>query len=149
MANLHHMVINNVGKMICRQLVGTLEQHLVIEYVTHNAHITPDKVIHMNYHSRLNLESHHILITLGNKSLHLLLRKGKRIAHLHTCMGIILEILYLATLCLQLFGRVEGDVCLAAFKQLVNILLVYVAAFALSVWAVVSAERHTLVKLDA
>ena len=103
----------------------------------------------MYSHSRLNLEPHHILVALADESLHFLLGQSERVAHLHTCVGVILEVLDFPAFCLQFLGRVECDVCLAGIKQLVNILFIYVAAFALSVWPVVSSEGNTLVEFYA
>ncbi len=60
-----------------------------------------------------------------------------------------LEIVCLLAFGLQFLGRVECDVCLARIEQLFHVSLVDVAAFALSVRAVIASERYTFVKLDA
>ena len=79
--------------------------------------------------ARFNLEAHYILFPCIQKSLHLILRKGERVAHLHAGGGVILEVGHFSPLCVELVGGVEGQIGGAAVKQLVNILLVNIAAF--------------------
>ena len=100
----------------------------------------------MHSHSRFDLESHHILVAFGNKSVHLFFRKSERVAHLHACSCVVLEILYFCALSLEFFWRVECYVCFPVLKQLVDIFLVYVSALALSVGSVVTTEGYTLVE---
>ena len=73
MRNLHEMVINDIGEMIGGQLVSTLIKHLIVEDITHDAHITANKVIDMNSNAWRNLKTHNILMALGNEAIHLLL----------------------------------------------------------------------------
>ena len=149
MAYLHQMVVNDVGEMIGRQLVGTLVEHLVVEDVALYHHVAADHVVDMDILSRLDEETHYILLAVGDEGFNLLLWHGKRVAHLHAGVCIILEVLYLCTFGVELLRSVEGDVCLAGIQQLVYVLLVDVAALALAVRTIVSAEAHSLVELDA
>ncbi len=43
MAHLHKMVVDNIGEMICRKIVGTLVKHLVIEDAAIDFHFSSDK----------------------------------------------------------------------------------------------------------
>ena len=147
--DFHEMVVNDVGQMIGGQLVGTLEEHLVVEYLALDDHLAADEVVHVDFLSRLHQEAHHILLAVLYKLVDLLLRHGERVAHHAAGRGVVLEILYLVALGLQFLGGVEGDVCLAGLEQLVYVFLIDVAALALPVWSVLAAERHTLVELDA
>ena len=147
--NLHQMVVHDVGKVIGWQLVGTLVEHLVVEDVALYHHVAAYHVVHVDFLSRPDEEAHHVLLALGNHLLHFLFWQCQRVAHLHARVGVILEILYLLSLGLEFFGRVEGDVCLALVEQLLHVFLVYVAPLALAVRAVAAAEAHALVELDA
>ena len=88
-------------------------------------------------------------MTAIDKSLDLFGRKCKRIAHAQTCRGIILEVVYLCTLCLKLLRSVECDICLAGVKELLYILLVDVATLRLAIRAMVAAKADTFVELYA
>ena len=147
--NLHQVVIDDVRQMVGGQLVGTLIEHLVVEDVALHAHLATDKVVDQHLASRLNLETHDILLAIGYQLVDLLLGQGQRVAHLTAGVGVVLEVLYLATLGLQLLGRVKGDICLVIIQQLLHILLINIAALALAIRAFVATEADTLVKLDA
>ena len=103
----------------------------------------------MHVNARLYQETHHILFAVGDTLLHLFARESERVGHLKTCVGVVLEVLYLRTLCLELLWSVKSDVCLAAVKQFLHIFFIYVAALALTVGSMLSAERHTFVKCYA
>ena len=53
--------------MVSGQFVGTLVEHLVVEYVTHDAHVATYEVVNMNRLSGFNLEPHYILFSLCNE----------------------------------------------------------------------------------
>ena len=147
-SNLHKVVVDDVCQVIGRQLVGTLVEHLVVENVALYLHVTTNHVVDMHLDARLNHEANHILLAVVDATLHFLLRESERVGHLHTCLGVVLEVLNLSTLCLKLLGRIESDVSLAVGKKLVDIFLIYGATLALTIRAVVATERHSLVKLD-
>ena len=75
------MVVDNIGQMICRQIIGRLIEHLVVEYVAHDSDLAADQVIDLDLLARLDLKADHILIALVNKPLDLLLGHSQRIAH--------------------------------------------------------------------
>jgi hypothetical protein len=60
-----------------------------------------------------------------------------------------LEVLDFLTLLLQFLGGVEGNVCLAGIEQLLHILLIDVAALALTVRSLVATKGDALVELNA
>ena len=103
----------------------------------------------MHILSRLHLETHHILRTVGHQALHLFARHRERIAHLAACLCVVLKVLYLAALGFQLLGRIESDVSFPVVQQLVYIFFIDMLAFALSIRTVFSAKTHTFVKLNA
>ena len=45
MGNLHQMVVNDISKMVGRQLIDTLVEHLVIEDVGLHAYFTANHVV--------------------------------------------------------------------------------------------------------
>ena len=148
-AYLHQMVVHNVGKMICRQFVGTLVKHLVVDDVAFYDHLTAYHVVHMHLQSRLHLETHHILLPVGYATAAFLRCHCERVGHLHARMGVILEVCRLAAFLLQLLGSVESHIRHAFFEQHVDILPVDVPALALAVRTVFATEGHTFVELNS
>ena len=149
MCDFHEVVVNDVGQVVSGELVSTLVKHLVIEHVRHDAHVATDDVVNVNLFAWLDFEAHHILLASFDEALRLLFAEGDRVAHHAARVGIILEILDFLALLRQFFWRVEGDVGFSSIEQQFDILLIDVAAFALSVGAVFSAEADTFVKLYA
>ena len=149
MGDLHQVVVDDVGQVIGGQLVGTLVEHLVVEDVALDAHVAANHVIDMDLLTRLHLEANGILHAVVDELSPLLFGHGQRVAHLQACGSVVLEVLHFGTLGLQLLRRVEGIVSLAGLQQLVDILLVDVAALALAVRTVLSSEAHTFVELDS
>ena len=143
------MVVDDVGQMVCRQFVGALVEHLVVEYVAHDAHVAADEVIDVNLLTRLDEEAYDILRACGYQRVDLFLRHGQRVAHFESRAGVILEIVDLLAFGLQFLRSVERYVCLAGVKELTDILLVDVAALALAIGTAVAAETDTFVKTDA
>ena len=149
MANLHQVVVDDVGQVIGGQLVGTLVEHLVIDDVALHVYLAANQVVHLYVPARLNLEAHHVLVAVGYQPLCLFLRQRERIAHLATRLGVVLEVLYLPALLLQFLGCVKGYVSLVAVEQLSHVHFIYIATLALAIRTLVAAERHSLVELDA
>ena len=112
MRNLHEVVVDDVGQVVCRQLVGTLVEHLVVEDVALDDDVSADHVVDVYVDARLHLEANHVLLAVGDATLHFLLRQCERVVHLAACACVVLEVLNLGTLSLKLLGRVEGDVSL-------------------------------------
>ena len=148
MRHLHQMVIDDVGKVVRRQLVGTLEQHLVVQYATINGHKSANQVVHHHFASRFNLEANDVLMTFVNQALHLVGRQSQRITHLTACLCVVLEVLYFLALRIQFLGGVKSDVCLSCVKQLLDVFLVNVATFALAVRSVLTTIGNAFVKLN-
>ena len=67
------MVVNDVGKVIGRQFVGTLIEHFVIQYVALHLYFAAYEVIHAYLFARLNLESHHVLLAVSKEFVNLFL----------------------------------------------------------------------------
>jgi hypothetical protein len=53
MANLHQMVIHNIGEVIGWQIVSRFIQHLIIEDIRVDDYFSTDKVMHMYIHMRI------------------------------------------------------------------------------------------------
>ena len=147
--NFHQMVVHDVCQVISWQFVSTLIEHLVVQDITHHLHVATNHIVDMNLLSWFNLETNGVLLAVGDELIYLLLGKGKRVAHLHTGMSIILEVLNLGTLCLQLLWSIKSDVSLAVVQELLHILLIDVATLTLAIRTMLTTEAHTLVKLDA
>ena len=143
------MVVHDVGEMIGWQLVGTLVEHLVVQDAAIDANLSANDVVHDDVAARLDEETDHILLAFCDERVHFFLAERQRVAHLHSCACIVLEVLYFSAFRIEFLGRIEGDVGLAAFEELLNILLVNVATLALAIRSVVATEAHTLVELDA
>ena len=110
--NLHEVVVDDVSQVVCRQLVGTLVEHLVVEDVALDDDVSADHVVDVYVDAGLHLEAYYVLLAVGDTTLHFLLRQCERVGHLAACACVVLEVLYLGTLSLKLLGRVEGDVSL-------------------------------------
>ena len=147
-SNLHKVVVNDICQVISGQFVGALVEHLVVENVALDLHIATNHVVYMHFNARLNHETHHILLAVVDATFYFLLRESERVGHLHTCLGIVLEVLNLRTLCFKLLGSIECYVSLAVGKELVDIFLIYGATLALTIRAVIATERNSFVKLD-
>ena len=143
------MVVDDICQVVCRQIVGTLVEHLVVEDGRVDDHIAADHVVDMDILAGFNLEAHGIGRAGLDESLCLLFAEAEAVAHGEACGGVVLEVFHLLALCIQFFGCVEGDVCPSVVEELVDILAVDVAAFALAVRAVFATEGHTFIKTDA
>ena len=148
MRDLHQVVIHDIRQMVCRQLVCTLEEHLIIKDVRLHTHLTTNEVVDENLLSTVNLKTHHILLTVGYQLLHFLLRQRQRVTHHITGVTVVLEILDLSALRLQLLRGVESDIRLIVIQQLLHIFLIYLTTLTLTVGTFVAAKAHALVKLD-
>ena len=149
MSHLHEVVINDIGKVICGEVVGTLIEHLIVENRRIDGHLSTDKVVHLHIAVGLNLEAHHILLSGINQSLHLIGRQRERISHRRASVSVILEVGQLLTLRLKLFGGIKGIVSLSGIKQHLHVLAIDVATLRLLVGAIVATLAHTLVNADA
>ena len=103
----------------------------------------------MHVFVRFNLEAHHVLLAPGNQRIHFFLGERQRVAHLQAGGSIILEVGHFLAFGLKFLGRVEGDVGLAGVEQHLDILLVDVTAFGLTVRTVFAAKADTFVEGDA
>ena len=169
MRDFHQMIVHDISQVVSRKLVGTLVEHLVVENVALYLHVTTNHVVDMHLDARLNhhlhiatnhivdvdflswfyFETYGILLAVCDELVHLFLRKGERIAHLHTGVGIILEILDFSTLGLQFLWSIKSDVSLAVVEKLLYIFLIDVTTLALTVRTMLTTEAHSLIKLDA
>ena len=147
--DFHQVVVNDIGQMVGRQLISTLVEHLVVADVALDAHLTTNEVVDQNLLTGLHLEAHHILMAGSHQLLYFLFGKRQRVAHLTAGVAVVLEILNLLTLLLQLFRGVEGNIGLAGIQQLLHVLLIDVAALALTVGTLVASEGNAFVELDA
>ncbi|EJW91904.1 hypothetical protein EVA_19992 [gut metagenome] len=143
------MVIYDVGKVVSGEVVGTLVKYFVIQDVRHNAYVTADDVFDVNFFAGFYLEAYDILFACLNETLRFFFTKYQSIAHLHTGVGIVLEVLYGFALGVEFFGGIEGNVSLACIKQLLDVLAIDVTAFTLTVRTVFTSEADPFVKLDA
>ena len=86
---------------------------------------------------------------MGYEAVDLLAGQGKRVAHLHTCRGVVLEVLFFGARLFEFFGSVEGYVGATVVEQLTGVFAVDVAALALFVGTVFATFTHALVDADA
>ena len=147
--NFHQMVIHNICQVIGRQFVRRFVKHLIVKDRRVYHDLATYQVVHMHIFVRLYLETDHILPAFGNQRVHFLFGHRQRITHLHARRSVILEIGNLRTLGFQLLRSIESDICLAGIQQHLYILLVYVAAFRLTVRTMFSTKADTLVKRNA
>ena len=147
--DFHQVVVYDVGQVIGWQFVCALIENLVVQDVAHYLHVATNHIVDVDFLSWLNLEANGVLLAVGYQLIHLLLRESQGVAHLHTGMCIILEVLNFGTLSLQLLRSIESDVSLAVVQKLLHIFFIDVATLALAVRTMLTTEAHTLIKLDA
>ena len=147
--DFHQVVVHDVCEVICRQFVGTLIEHFVVDDVALYHHFATYHVIHMHLYTRLYLETHHILLSVGNALLAFFRSHGERVGHLQACVGVVLEVCYLATFLLQFLRSVESYVRRTLFEQDINIFFINIPTLALTVRTVFAAEGHAFVELYA
>ena len=147
--DVHQMVIYDVRQVIGGELVCAFVEHFVVENRGIDDHITANQVVYMYIFTRLDFETYYILVATCNALFHLFGRKGERIAHVATCRSIILEVGCGFASSIEVFGRVESDVCLALSKELIYVFLVDFSTFTLTVGTFVATEAHAFIKMDA
>ena len=54
------MVVNDVGKMVCGQVVCTFIQDFVVQNAAVDAYVSANHVVHMDVLSRFNQETYHV-----------------------------------------------------------------------------------------
>ena len=113
MGNFHQVVVHNISQMIGGKFIGTLIKDLVIQNAAVDTYLSTDKIVNQDVSSGFNQEADNILFAIGNEFVNFFFCQRQRIAHLHTCAGIILEVLNLSTFGIQFFRCVKGDVSLA------------------------------------
>ena len=148
-ADLHEVVVHDIGEVVCRQFVGAFVEHFVVQDTGVDFHIPANEVVNVNFHVWLYLEAHGVLRTVGDEAFGFFLPQCERIAHLHTCGGIVLEVTDFFALLLELFGRIEGDISLSFRQQLLHIFLINVATLALAIRPFISSEANAFIKVDA
>ena len=148
-SNLHQVVVNNICQMISWQFISTLIENLIVEDIALNANLTTYHIIYKNLLTWFNLEANCILLTLVNELLNLLSWESERVTHLHTSMSIVLEILNFSTFSFKLLWSIKSIISLTSIKKLLNILLVDVTTFTLTVRTMLTTEAYALIKLDA
>src|SRR5574344_262752 len=146
---LHQMIVDNICEVISRKFIGTLIKHFIIQDITHNAHITTNKVIDMYSFTRFHFETYHILVTICNQFVYIFFGYRKRITHQASCMGIILEVLNLRTLRFKVLWRIKSNISLSSVKQLLDIFLIDITTFTLTIRTMITTKTYALVKLDA
>ena len=112
-------------------------------------HIATDDVVDYDFFVWFDFGTYNILVATSNASIYFFFAKRKRVRHLHTSRGVVLEVCNLVALCFQLLWSVECDVGVARLEELVDVFAIDIATFALAVRAIVATIRHTFVEFDA
>ena len=140
LGDLHQVIVHDVGKMVGRQFIGPLPEHLVVEGVGVHFDVTSDQVIHLDNRVGRHLEAYGPVGSLLKQPLDLILREGQRVAHRHPCHLIVDKCLTcgfsLSAGLFQSLGGVESIVGVAVLDQLLGVLAVDSAPLALAVRSV-------------
>ena len=94
-------------------------------------------------------ETNHIGMTRCYQGINFLLGHRERVAHHATCLGIVLEVLYLLTLGIQFLGSIKGNICLTCIQQYLDIFSIDISTLALTIRTMITTKAHTFVKLNA
>ncbi len=139
------MVVHDVGQVVCGEVVGALVEHFVVEDVALDGHSAADEVVDSHVAARLDAEAHHVLGAVGYEALDFLGGQSQGVAHRHACRCVILEVGDFGAARVQLGRSVESYVSLSGIEKHLDVLAVYVAAFALLVWSVGASFADTFV----
>ena len=123
----HEMVVNDIGQMVCRKVIGALIQHFIVKDVTFNHNLSTDKVVYNHVASRFYQEPDNIRRSRIKQRFHFLFGHRERIAHAATGRCIILEIGYLGTLSLKFVRCVKRVISLAGINKLFYVSAIDVA----------------------
>ena len=151
--NLHQMVVYDIGEVVCRELVGTLIEHLVVKGLGIYDDVTADDVIHLDILGLWHLEADYPLVATLDTRLDLSLREGERglerIAHCRIVSESLASSLSLLAESIERLGGVERIVGVAALDKLLSVFEINLLALALAVWGVWSTLLDALVGYDA
>ena len=135
--DFHEVVVDDVGKVVCRQLIGSFPEYLVVEGGGVDLHMSADKIVHLHDPVFRHLEADSPVCAGLKKLLPFILRKRKRVPQAKTCGLSVYEslalCLHLGPLAAELFSCVEGIICEAVFNELLGVLAVDRLSLALSV----------------
>ena len=112
-------------------------------------HIATNDIMHYHITAGLNEKTYHILATGIHQLLRFLFTKRKRIAHLHSGRGVILEVLHRGTLGIKLLGSIKSHIGLTVVKELTHILAINVPALTLAIGTIFTSYADTLIKGNA
>ena len=149
MGDLHQVVIDDVGKVIGRQFVGTLVEDLVVEDGGIDFHLTTDEVIHDDILAWFDEEANDVGLAGSDELLGLVETQAQRITHLTTGRGIVLEVGSSLACSLKLLLVIKSIVGLAGIQEHLHIFLVDLATLRLTIGAIIATKGDTFVKLDA
>ena len=143
------MVVDNVGQMVGRQIVGALVEHFVVEDARVYRDTSAEKIVDCDFAARLNLEPDNVGLPFGDTALNFFGANRQRVAHLSARRGVILEIRRGLAGCLKLFGGVESYIGFPRVEKHSDMFAVDVAALALAVGAVGTSFAHAFVDFYA
>ena len=149
MGDLHQVVIDDVGKVIGRQFVGTLVEDLVVEDGGIDFHLTTDEVIHDDILARFDEEANDVGLAGSDELLGLVETQAQRITHLTTGRGIVLEVGSSLACSLKLLLVIKSIVGLAGIEKHLHIFLIDLATLRLTIGAMIATKGDTFVKLYA
>ncbi len=149
MADLHQMVIDDVGQMVGGEVVGALVQHLVVKDAGADGDLSADEVVDLHVAARLDEETDNIGCALGDEAVDLLAGHRQGVAHRHAGRRVILEVGSLGAGLFKFLRCVECDVGFPRVKQVFDVSAIDVAALALLVRAVCATLAHPFVNPDS
>ena len=77
MGDLHQVIVDDIGQVVGRQLVGTLEKHLVVKDIALHMHLATYHIVDNDILSGVDSEAHHILVSLSQQAFYLAGRQGQ------------------------------------------------------------------------
>ena len=137
------VVVDNIGKVISRQVIGTLIKYLVVEDVALDSHTATQQVVDFDIATRLDAETHHILSAVVDEALYLVGRQCERIAHRHTSRCVILEVGNLLAFGIKFFGGIESNISFAGIEKHLHMLAINITTLALLIRSVGATFAHT------
>ncbi|MNM94018.1 hypothetical protein D3C81_1064080 [compost metagenome] len=145
MGDAHQVVVDHVGQEVGRQAVG-LHQHLHVHAVPRNLDIATQQVRYYANAFARHLHADHMRLAGSQATRHFFWRQqqGTTVIARGLATGHLL-----GTHLVQLFGGAEAREGMAHVDQLLGVLLVDIAALALTVRAMRAADVRAFAPLDA
>ena len=148
MADFHKMVVDDIGEVISRQVIGRFIEYFIVEYRRVDGNFSADQVVYDNFFARFYFYAHHIGVSRSDQVVDFFFVHCKGVAHGSAGRCVILKIGDFLAFCFELCRCVECDVGFIIGKELIDIFTIYFFPFGLSVGSEIPSVTDSFVEFD-